>query len=156
MGSPTGNDVARGVVVGGTGRATLAGQFFGTADFDPGSGTASLTAQDLDGFVTILTPQGMLPTTLEARPAASALGLRVFPNPARSQAQIHVDLSRRGPARVTLADVLGREVAVLFDSDLALDRSLRLQMPSLAAGLYVVRVVTSDGHAAMPVTVLGR
>ncbi|MGI9174504.1 MAG: T9SS type A sorting domain-containing protein [Rhodothermales bacterium] len=155
MGSQTGNEVARGVAVDGTGRATLAGQFFGTVDFDPGPGIASLTAQATDGFITLLTPQGVLPTASEAPPTASALGLRVFPNPARDQARVHLQLSSYGPARVVLVNMLGREVAMLFDGVMAPGHSVSLQMPPLAAGVYIVRAVTSEGHAAVPVIVIG-
>jgi hypothetical protein len=52
-----------------------------------------------------------------------------------------------GRLRVTLSDVLGREVAVLLDGSAAAGerRSLAVDGAALAPGVYLVRMEAADG-----------
>lgn len=67
-----------------------------------------------------------------------------YPNPFRYEARLTVMLDRSEPARVSVFDVLGREVRVLHDGMLAA-RTLHqfaVSAEGLASGVYVVRVAT--------------
>ena len=62
-----------------------------------------------------------------------------------------VAVAAEGPARVTLVDALGRTVAVLHDGPLAGRTRLAIDGRSLAPGVYVVRVESAEGSAALRV-----
>ena len=66
------------------------------------------------------------------------------PNPFSRATALTVGLGGGGPARVTLHDALGRELAVLFDGALAPSASRRIEVPgeALPPGVYAVRLAT--------------
>ena len=101
------------------------------------------TAQTSD-VATIRSVLGSLATPTEPGPAA-VLGLRAYPNPARSAATVAADLARSGAVRLAVVDVLGREVAVLVEG-VRPAGPLRAAWPvaGLAPGAYVV-VLDADG-----------
>ena len=68
---------------------------------------AGWTALDQMGYFS-----GNVTVANEGSPQAPAFGLRAFPNPASGDATVAVTLERAQDVRVTLVDVLGREVAV--------------------------------------------
>ncbi len=81
----------------------------------------------------------------EPVPAAGG-ALSVSPNPARGRATIAFTTSSPGPARVTLHDLLGREVLVVYDGwVLAGGRRVSMDVVSFPAGLYVIRTVGAPG-----------
>ena len=64
-----------------------------------------------------------------------------YPNPARGAAQIPFSLAQASTARLTVFDLLGREVAVLVDGDRAAGAHTEaLDAGRLAPGVYVVRL----------------
>jgi hypothetical protein len=70
-----------------------------------------------------------------------------WPNPARGEARIAVDLPAAGHADVRLYDLLGREVARLVDGERAAGRhEVAFPTSALAAGLYMVRLSARDPH----------
>jgi|GEM_PF-864407 len=72
-----------------------------------------------------------------------------FPNPTRGTATVAFSLPSAATARVVLYDALGREVAVVADGTHVAGRhTAALPVRDLAAGLYLVRLTTSDGQAA--------
>ncbi|MFD1468554.1 T9SS type A sorting domain-containing protein [Hymenobacter caeli] len=75
------------------------------------------------------------------RPAAAALGLALYPNPARAQATAET----AQPTRVSLLDLTGRRVR---PAD-APARQHLLNLSGLAPGLYLVRAEAADGSAAV-------
>ena len=85
---------------------------------------------------------------LEARDGLRLAG----PNPFRTSLSIAFVPAADGPARVSVVDALGREVAVLLDGPVSAgaERALRLDGASLAPGVYVVRAV--DGRQTAAVT----
>src|SRR5690606_25403792 len=69
----------------------------------------------------------------------AALALSVAPNPAASEATVRFELPGPGAVRLTVYDVLGREVARLVDGPLpAGPQAVRLATRGLAPGLYPV------------------
>ncbi len=74
-------------------------------------------------------------------------GLELYPNPTSSKATVVFSLPAHGPVRVSLHDILGREVSLVFDESLpAGEHRVALERPAKAAGMYWVRVA-SDSHA---------
>ncbi|AMJ64325.1 T9SS type A sorting domain-containing protein [Hymenobacter sp. PAMC 26628] len=74
-------------------------------------------------------------------PAAAALGLALYPNPARAQATAET----AQPTRVSVIDATGRVVRAPGD----LARQHALVLSGLAPGLYLVRAEAADGTAAV-------
>ncbi len=66
----------------------------------------------------------------------------VYPNPFDNQAAVRLMVSREQPVRVTLHDVLGREVHVVFEGVVASNTPMVFPVEGarLPAGLYVLRV----------------
>ncbi len=73
-------------------------------------------------------------------PAEVALG-PPYPNPSRGAVTVGVEVPSAGPVRVSVVDVLGREVAVLADGERdAGAHKVRVGAGSLAPGVYLVRL----------------
>jgi hypothetical protein len=89
-------------------------------------------------------------------PDAPAGKLTVGPNPARAQSRVSFSLGAPAVVRLSVVDVLGREVAVLDEGPRAAGpQSVPMDGRGLPTGFYVVRLVV-DGLAvgSAPVTVL--
>jgi hypothetical protein len=91
----------------------------------------------------------------EIRPlAADEIGLGIptefalhdpYPNPFNAQATIAFDVPRVSQIRVTIFDVLGREVAVLLDESRAAGRQrVSWNAANFSSGLYFVRMTGAD------------
>ncbi|GAB5519454.1 MAG: hypothetical protein RhofKO_17050 [Rhodothermales bacterium] len=81
---------------------------------------------------------------------------QVYPNPFNPEASVTLSVRERQQVRVTVYDLLGREVARLFDGELASQKGqlLRLDGSQWTSGLYVVRVVGERFTATQTVTLL--
>ena len=95
-----------------------------------------------------------------ALPEAAAAGLALSaarPNPASDQVQLVLTAGQAGPVQVAAFDVLGRQVAVLFDGVLAAgdEATVTLRARSLAPGPYVVRAA-GGGQVAVRRVVVAR
>ncbi|NNF58761.1 MAG: T9SS type A sorting domain-containing protein [Rhodothermaceae bacterium] len=85
------------------------------------------------------------------KPVANEPGLDVpdtfalhaaYPNPFASRATLRYDIAEAGPVRLAVYDLLGREVAVLADSERAAGRyEVLLDGSGLASGVYLVRMI---------------
>jgi hypothetical protein len=81
-------------------------------------------------------------------PEGEAFSLSVGPNPAASAATVRFSLDRAQAVRLTLHDVLGREVLRVADGTLAAGaHEAALGLDALPAGVYVLRL-QGDGAAA--------
>jgi hypothetical protein len=77
------------------------------------------------------------------------------PNPAGARTEARLDLPHAGPVRVAVFDLLGREVALVFEGALLAGiHPLRLDASSLAPGTYFLRVQSASGVATRRFTVL--
>src|SRR5690606_12841418 len=80
-------------------------------------------------------------------PEREGLGLEVRPNPVRGKATVTLTLPRPSEVAAAVYDVLGRRVAtVVSERFTAGRREVALDASALPAGVYVVRVLTGDGH----------
>ena len=91
----------------------LASGFVEPADNQNGA-ALGLLAVTQDGTATLLRRLGV---AAEAAPGAAALRVAAVANPVRAQTRVRYTLGAAGPARVSLFDALGREVAVLAEGD---------------------------------------
>lgn len=79
----------------------------------------------------------------------------IAPNPTAGAATVRFSMPEAQPARVVVYDVLGREVAVLFDGEAQAGRNeVSTASARLNAGVYVIRVSTTDAQATARFTVV--
>lgn len=90
-------------------------------------------------------------TDAEPPPSAGPLALQVAPNPASGAATVTWSSGAGGPARVEVIDALGRTVQT--HTPLARSERQRLDLSTLAPGVYAVRVALPEGTATTRVTV---
>lgn len=76
----------------------------------------------------------------------------VHPNPTRGIATISLQVDRASQARVTICDMLGREIATLHDGPLETGHHDMAWNGSAATGMYVVRVEMNGGTASQTFT----
>ena len=86
--------------------------------------------------------------------AGQAVG-DVFPNPSPGRAALELTVAEAQHVRVTVYDVLGREVAVAFDGEAPPGAAVRVSLggAALAPGAYVVRVTGETFTEARRLTV---
>ena len=95
------------------------------------------------------------PVRTEGATPLAALRLDApVPNPAASAARVAFRLGAAGPARLSVVDVLGREVARVVDGVQAAGaHEVPLDLRTLAPGVYVVRLLSVEGVASASLTV---
>ncbi len=115
-----------------------AGTYLVAVSYYDGGGPGQTTYQ--------LVATGSFTVDDEEAPGDAALTLAVpFPNPTLGAAEIGFDLPTAQSVRVTVFDVLGREVARLADGDhTAGPHRLILDASALGAGVYTVRLVAGE------------
>ena len=97
-------------------------------------------------------------TDVAVEPGALAEGYEfspIGPNPIRTSAQFSVQVAAPEHVRVAVYDLLGRDVAEVFDGELAagVARRMEIQVGDLPAGTYVVRVTGDSFDTVRRVTV---
>ncbi|NNF57350.1 MAG: T9SS type A sorting domain-containing protein [Rhodothermaceae bacterium] len=97
-------------------------------------------------FAIVVNPSSVVANEPEGTPGAFAL-TAAFPNPFRETLTVGYTLPEAATVRVTVFDVLGREVATLVNEQVAGQQSAVLSGSELASGLYLVRV-EADGAVA--------
>jgi len=92
-----------------------------------------------------------------AEPGNAGLALSVVPNPVTDSAALTLSLARPSPVCVAVYDLLGREVALLYEGALpAGTHVLPFDGSALPAGVYVVRARAGEGVTTVRLTVAGR
>jgi hypothetical protein len=85
--------------------------------------------------------------------APSSLGLEAYPNPASGPLTLRYTLPEAAQVRLSVYDVLGREVAVLTDAiQPAGMHEVAFERRGLASGVYVVRMEAGEGARAQVLT----
>lgn len=134
--------------------ATVSGRFVRIRPL--ASGDVRIWAAPTSPVFTPVTPaaRDAEPSDLAEGAPELALG-DPFPNPVSARATLPFTLAATGPARLTLHDMLGREVAVLTDRELP-EGSHRASLDTrgLAAGVYVVRLDAGDVTRLARITIV--
>lgn len=96
-------------------------------------------------------------TAQENPQAASALEMALFPNPARDQATMRISGLEKGPARIRVTDILGKEHR-RYDRTFGGTGQLRLDLhlAGLSDGIYIVSVRNEGHHLRRKLVVRGR
>ena len=81
-------------------------------------------------------------------PEAGGVGVAVAPNPAGGRATVTLRLAGHERVRVSVVDVLGREVAVVHDGPAVDGQGFAVETADLAPGVYRVRAETLGGARA--------
>ncbi len=146
----------------------IGGSFFGVyPDGNPlvgFNGSVDLIRDiDMDGYVDVVAPRftyinTRAPVAVEDAPGASAPPYHLSepsPNPAAATARLTLAVAEGQRVRAALHDVLGRELALLYEGPVAagVPLALTLDTSALPAGVYVVRVEGAAFTASRRVTV---
>ena len=100
-------------------------------------------------------PQALAGDVVTASAKVDALAMDLGPNPARSSATVTVSLPDAADVRVTVLDLLGREVAVAFSGTMEGGRQpVRLDTGALPAGVYVVVLQAGSERTSRQLTVV--
>lgn len=105
---------------------------------------------------------GTLPPSrafLSAVPTMPETGgaLAIAPNPVAGRSAVHVRTLSRGNVRLSLADPLGREAALLLDTVLeAGEHDIPFDSGTLPAGTYFLRLSTSGGAPVIRTVIVAR
>lgn len=100
---------------------------------------------ELDAFTTPVADLGTTPNEGAPSTPLSVLGAP-SPNPSRGAARIAFHLTRPGPARLSVYDLLGRELAVLVEGVRASGpHDAVFEGRGLPSGVYLVRLLAGDG-----------
>lgn len=87
-------------------------------------------------------------TAVASPPATGNLSFEVYPQPSRGSAQLRYHLASEDDIRIALYDLQGRMLAILHEAHaVAGDHQLPLDLSSLSAGSYLVRI-TAGVHSA--------
>lgn len=108
------------------------------------SAPARITHSDLEA--SLVGDVLVLAQAESAQPRSVAL-LRAWPNPFNPKTVIRFQLSVFSEIKITVHDMLGREVAVLVDAQKeAGEHSVTFDATNLASGVYLVRMTDGDGQ----------
>ena len=125
---------------------------------DTGVALAYFNSQPGNALVASAAAAGFGSITVAAEPGSiseAGFTLGVQPNPAVSgRATLSVEIPEATAARLSVFDVLGREVAVVADETMAAGARTFALGRDLPAGVYVARLQTARGAAALQFTVV--
>ncbi|MGB5530830.1 MAG: T9SS type A sorting domain-containing protein, partial [Ignavibacteriaceae bacterium] len=81
--------------------------------------------------------------------------LQNYPNPFNPSTKIRFSIPERSNVKLFLHDMLGREVAVLFNEEMNPgSKELELDGSGLASGVYLVRMVTNKYQKTIKISLL--
>ena len=87
------------------------------------------------------------------REAPASVAVSVWPNPSGGAVTVAVALAEPQAVRLSVADALGREVAVVWDGPATDGQRVAVETGGWPVGAYVVRVTTASGSASAGLTV---
>ncbi len=126
----------------------LLGGHTNSTDFPTCNPAQTTNAGGMDAFVVVLTPAGQMQKRVENPPqipAAVTLDQN-YPNPFVQSTVIPFSIPAEGNVRISVFDLLGREIAILHDGLLPAGKNSVQWVPreSLAPGFYIVRLTLED------------
>jgi hypothetical protein len=81
--------------------------------------------------------------------------LQSYPNPFNPSTKVRFSVPERSDVRLTLHDILGREIAVLFNDVMnAGTREIELDGSNLASGVYLVRMNAANYQKTLKISLL--
>ena len=137
--------------VGGAGTTEATGYRYRTSDLGPGRYAFRLRQVRRDGTARYSAEVEVTVAMAEPFTVEPA-----YPNPFNPSATVRFAVRERQPVRVVLYDVMGREVAVLFDGPAAAGQmqAVPIDGSGLASGLYLVRVAGQSFSRTQAITLV--
>ncbi len=131
------------------------GGFVGTWTVYPYLPSGKILASDMQSGLFVLRLDGSVDAEPSGAPAgAFALGAS-YPNPATGEATVPFSLREAAHVRLTVFDVLGREVALLADGPLeAGEHTVAFDGRALPSGAYFLRLDVAGSAQTRPLTLL--
>jgi len=132
------------------------GEVVGIAE---GETTLTVTYRSQTATTDVLVLPALPPVSAEPTPDnpsdEATIQLRAYPNPLRDRTTLRFILPESGPVRLSLYDVLGREVAVATNGWRAAGpHEAALDVSALPAGVYVARLAAGARTATQRLTVV--
>ena len=75
----------------------------------------------------------------------SAIGIRLFPNPATFQVDLELDLPEAQHVKIQLIDVEGRTISTIHEGTARNRHRTTIPIHQLSVGVYIVRCITKNG-----------
>lgn len=137
-----------------TASCPLYGVGYGSDDFEPSSQFLFTRAGGQIGRIAY-SACGLTapPVAAEETPAEDVLAFTIGPNPTAGDATVRFSLASAGMARVSVHDLLGREVLVVRHALGAGSQSLSFDVSGLAPGVYVARVAAGPTVSSVRFTI---
>ncbi len=112
-------------------------------EVEPVSGSWEATLESAGGVILLARQEQIVP--VEKTELPEQVVLEAYPNPFGARMQIRMGVPRPGPVRLTLYDVLGREVLCLYEGEQAAGwHNQAWDVSQLASGLYLL-VLEGEG-----------
>jgi extracellular elastinolytic metalloproteinase len=127
-----------------------------------GMGYSAKQGDRTNGFPTVnnvvqafdLPPQTKVITLATQNGVTASASLEAFPNPAQDRLTVRTQLASTAPMQVTVLDLMGKAVLRATVPAAQMQQSgVELNTNSLATGIYVVRVSTTEGSFTTKVTI---
>lgn len=122
------------------------GYYGGSTDFDPNSGVFNLSCPPLTGGAFIL----KLSTAVTGLNESSASGFNIYPNPAREE----VIIRSASGGRIENLEVYDLSGKCISSTAAILNSAFTLDVSSLSAGMYILRVSSATGIIAQKLQVV--
>jgi photosystem II stability/assembly factor-like uncharacterized protein len=135
---------------------TVEGELYGRTVGGIYSRNYNISYAALEGSIIKTTNGGINWTNVTPSLPQSPRIISTWPQPVSQGGMMstEVELTRPGPARIELYDLLGRRKAVVWDAEVtATRRTVQWSTAGLERGVYVLRMVTVDGVASRKVIV---
>ena len=128
---------------------------YDTVDFPPASAVVYYRVRRLletgEGHVTASIKLGLGQSNIEERFLAIHGN---SPNPFRERTTLTIEIPESGHAQITIWDVTGARIAVIFEGELLEGRhEIPIVLSQVPSGVYFARIQTAEGVAAHRMTV---